>query len=93
LSRKNARILDCQWFRVLQQKVVAFASGLQAWLGEEEEEEEEICMLDIRMSRTPIEGSPVCLTYRVKHRVFDARASPHFDVVEVGCGVLRVVNQ
>ena len=24
----------------------------------EEEEEEEICMLNIRMSRTPIEGSP-----------------------------------
>ena len=31
----------------------------------EEEEEEEINMLNIRMSRTPIEGSPVpgCLTW------------------------------
>ena len=36
---------------------------------EGEEEEEEISMLNIRMSRTPIEGSPVpgCLTPRRAH--------------------------
>ena len=40
--------------------------------------DEEISMLNIRMSRTPIEGSPVPGVQK-----FDAQASPHFDVVEV----------
>jgi hypothetical protein len=41
-------------------------------------------MLNIRMSRTPIEGSPVpgATLASNTQTVFDAQASPHLDVVE-----------